>query len=98
MKRPKYLKIAGHKIPVEYKKELLFDAEQCLGLYKHMEQKMYIDQTLRGSKFVEILLHESLHCIDDTYDLKLGEERVNFLALEILRFINDNNLDLRTDK
>ena len=53
------------------------DAGQC------RDGAVYLDQSLRGAARQEILLHEVIHAVSNTYALGLREDQVHDLSLAL---------------
>ena len=93
MRVPKQLKICGHTYTVEVKKEPLVDHELVFGACFQKEQKIVLQQGMSQERLKEVILHETIHAIDEELRLDIGEFKVNTLALMIKDLIVSNKLD-----
>lgn len=84
---------SGHKYKVVFKKNLHVEGDDCFGCLDYKKRKIFIDKDISDTQLMETFLHENLHIIDLTFNLDLGENRINILGLELLRFIRDNNIN-----
>jgi hypothetical protein len=94
MKIPKQLNIAGHTINVVHKDGLIFESQECWGLYDDDKHTIYLKKGMEKTRKMEILLHEALHAIDHIHVLNLSEKAVKTLGVEILALIRNNRINL----
>lgn len=91
------LHIGGKKFKVKWKKTLtdvdLHGGAELLGKANSSLCEIWLTKNMATEKAKEVLLHEALHMIDIDCNLNLGENKVNTLAIEILRLITQNNLN-----
>lgn len=83
---PKSVKIGPHTIKIVYEKT----KKDYIGIYIADDNLIALRKKMPLSKLKETLLHEIMHSFDENYLMKLGEERVNNLALYIYQFIKEN--------
>jgi len=99
MRKLRSLNIGGHKIKIIYK-DKLFDEKnkkiELLGLADVDNLRIYIQNGLPESRFVEVMLHECLHVIASIYDLNMNERQINTLGVEVMKLIRSNKIDLLT--
>jgi hypothetical protein len=74
----KRVHVAGFSIPV-----YLHDNLENEGEYHYDKHEIRIDACQPRQKWGEIVLHESLHAIDDVHGLKLSERQVRALSLAL---------------
>ena len=93
MKIPKKLKICGHTYKVEIKKQPLVDSELCFGACYQNEQKIVLQEGMSEERLKEVILHESIHGIDEELRLGMSEAVINALGLMLKDLIVNNKLD-----
>ena len=93
MRVPKQLSIAGHTIQVKYVKVLRYGGDDCWGLWDDDKHIIYLKMGMDKTREMEVLLHESMHAIEDIIDIELGEEILDRLAREVLALIRNNKLN-----
>jgi len=91
MKIPKTLRISGHDVKVNLKKDLARDernmGQSCLhGMY------INIDATILKTMQESTLIHEILHVINELNNIELSEKQIIQLECGIYQIINDNKL------
>jgi len=82
------MKIAG----VEYEVLYLSSDEMNgnIGLADFNKQKIMINRDSTGQTQRIAIVHEVLHILDQTFNLKLSEEQVTYTAHAIFALISDN--------
>ena len=93
MKLPKQLIIAGHKIPIRYRKRIVENGVKCWGLYDPNRQIIYLAYGMPDTQKMEIVLHEIIHAIEHIHVLPTSEKTVKTLGIEILAVIRNNKLN-----
>ena len=97
MQIPHTLKIGGKKFKVRSVKNLsdkdLHGGSELLGKADINKCVIYLSKNMGSEKEKEVILHEIMHVVDTDFNLNLGENKVNLLAIEILRIITDNKLN-----
>jgi hypothetical protein len=93
MRIPKKIKICGQEFTVQYEDNLKDKGQALLGCCKVDGCTIYLKKRMHKNKKKEVFLHECVHAIDENLDLRLGEKKVNILAINILSLIINNNLD-----
>ena len=93
MKIPRKIKVGAYTYIVKRKKTIKEDNQELLGLCDRGAHLIYIVKDLSDKKAKEVLLHECLHAIEESYGINLGENKVNLLGLALLALIDDNKLE-----
>jgi hypothetical protein len=83
-----YLRIAG----INYKIELLSTEEMKghLGLADFNNQKISINKETTEATQQIALIHEVIHILDKSFNIKLTEEQVIYTAQALVSLTNDN--------
>ena len=92
MKIPNRLKVGAYTYEVKQKKTLKEKGKDVWGYCSPNTHEIYIQETMEPDKEVEVFFHETLHAIEDSYGIELGEHKVNILGIALLALIKENNL------
>ena len=92
MRIPKKIKIGPYTYDVVYKDNLTHENNKLWGLCDRESHNIYLQKKMDAQKKKEVLLHECLHAIEESYGITLGENKVNQLGLALLALIYDNKL------
>lgn len=85
MMMPSQLRIIGKDIDVVY------DAVMNeLGLAEHSEQRIKIKSGQQKHIEADTLLHETIHIIDEAFQLELEERQVYCMAVALMALFKDN--------
>ena len=82
-KHTRKLKLGGHTVLLKWKSLKDFeDAEDMsiAGYYDFKNKTIYMNQDQTGSDAQDTLIHEMLHCIDDTFQLALKHKDIHIIA------------------
>lgn len=96
MRIPRTVKLGNHEFKVIYKKTIRHpgkNGEECYGLCDYDSHVIYLQRGMHPSKKSEVFFHECLHAIDELFDLRLGEKKVNLLAVTVMAWIKNNRID-----
>lgn len=93
MRLPKVIKIGGYHYKVKRVKKV--DADCSMGLKSNQREVILIEEG-HGKEEEQILLHEILHAIDDTYNNeKLPEDMIERLSQGLWDFLRNNKIEWR---
>jgi hypothetical protein len=97
MKRPARIRIIGKPFKVEYVPadhaglcDGPDDKEPGIGRQETDNQRIYIRDGQPIESEQDTVLHEVIHCVDETLDLELTEDQVTKLATCLLAVLKDN--------
>ena len=92
MKIPSKIKVGAYTYEVQYKKLIKDRGIEHWGTCNREKHIIELLENMPADRKAEILLHECLHAIEESYDILLGERKINLLALALVALIKDNNL------
>lgn len=92
LKLPKTIKVGAFSYKIIVKDKINHGEKDCLGLCSPDDQIIYIAKGLLDNRqrLLETLIHEVIHGIEDVYNVKLGEEKVQTLGMAIYGLLNEN--------
>jgi len=99
MKIPKKVKSGCLEYKVEYFKfaedkwKQKEGARDLWGYCDHDTETIYLKKGMRPARKLEVFLHESFHMIEESWDISLGEKRVNLLGMAMCDFLKRNKID-----
>lgn len=95
MKIPSKLKIGAYDYKIKWKKGLVCkDKEELWGWCDQNNHVIYLSKKMGTKRLREVIIHECIHAIEDSYGIELGEKKVNILGLALMALISDNKLRL----
>lgn len=65
----------------------------CNGYCNYDDREICLSNNLKGTRLMEIFLHECIHAISDIYGICLSEEQVRVLGVSLIQLIRDNNIN-----
>jgi len=87
----KSLIIDGQKIELEVSPQGKKDNSHCFGMCWASKGYIWVDSDLFDGLQKQTLLHETIHMIENLYELpNLSEQTVSTLANTLLQFMQDN--------
>lgn len=86
----KQLKICGFKFKVVYKDVVFEGEDKCLGRCLSDDNTIELQTKMTPQRENEVILHESLHAIDEIMTTGLSEIQINTLGVLLTSFIADN--------
>ena len=92
MKIPEILKIGAYDYAVIEKDNLKCNGKEVWGYCDRDKNIIYLQKHMKKKKEKEVLIHECLHAIEESYGVDLGERKVNVLGLALMALITDNKL------
>ena len=94
MKIPKTLKIGAYEYKVVIQDGITHKGFALSGLCECDELIIRLDKKLKGTELQVVFIHECLHAIEHSYNIKLGEKTVERLDNALVAFFKDNNIKL----
>lgn len=82
------LKICGINYEALYKTSE--EMQGNIGLARFNDQEIWISNSFSEQTKKIALWHETLHIINDAYNLKMSEEQVKFLSHALIALVEDN--------
>ena len=94
MRLPKRLKIGALEWNVRWVHDLEEDGRRAWGGCDNTDFEIRLDDSLRTrpAQCMNVLLHELLHAVAETYDVRLSESQVLRLANGLAAALKDNHL------
>lgn len=95
LKKVKEIRISCHDFNLYTTKEpqLINETdgnENCYGFLKFGERMIVVKEGMDKHFYNEVLLHECIHAIDQTFLLGMNELQVNTLGLELYNMLRNN--------
>jgi hypothetical protein len=87
---PAVVKVLGKTFSIEWSKSAHDSDEPSSGECSVAKQVIKVDLGFHHEYNQDTLLHELLHAIDDSLNLKAGERRVHALSTALLAVMKDN--------
>jgi hypothetical protein len=100
LKIPKTVKVLGRVYKV-IRDNSLADDKMCWGYFDSREDIIVLrerDYKLTPGRERQVFLHELIHVLDDSLQIKLSEKQVQLLAVGLTCLIEENELDFRDGK
>jgi len=94
LKVPNKLKIGLYEYNVVWQKEVKLNKLHLWGLCDRDEHIIYLTKGMDEVRLREVLLHECLHAIEDSYSLTFKEQEVEKLGMALAALIIDNKLKI----
>uniref|UniRef100_A0A6M3LQR8 Uncharacterized protein n=1 Tax=viral metagenome TaxID=1070528 RepID=A0A6M3LQR8_9ZZZZ len=88
MRVPKKIIIGGQEVQVKYRKKLVHNGNELLGLCDYNNNIIYLQQGMPKSKKLSIFIHEYWHFVSSVYVFDLSELKTNIFEVATVNLIN----------
>lgn len=95
MKIPKgKVKVGAYEYKIVFKSKVKHKGKDLWGLCDRENHVIYLAKGMPEDRLMEVFLHETIHAIEESYDVHLGEKKTNMLGLALLALFKDNKIEI----